>query len=198
MYVITKEPIAVQNEITKQNAYKKVFMDDKGNSLADQFKEVKFTAADGQILSENAGVYFESALEEAGYKSDVINGVAVAYNNGTEVGCVVTVTAKDGYAGDIKFTVGIASDGTVTGISMLSIGETAGLGMRAKDADFTGKFVNKNVDAFKVTKTDAVNDNEIDALSGSTITSKAVVNGVNSALTVYKNLDLKAGGAVVE
>ena len=74
---------------------------------------------------------------------------------------------------------------------MLSISETAGLGMRAKDDSFTSQYTNKKVDSYKVTKQGASSDNEIDALSGSTITSKAVTNGVNSALVAFKNISGK-------
>ena len=56
--------------------------------------------------------------------------------DGSEAGYVITVTDKDGYGGDIQITVGIMSDGTVNGISFLSISETAGLGMRAKEPSF--------------------------------------------------------------
>ena len=50
------------------------------------------------------------------------------------VGYVVNVTSHEGYGGDIDISVGIREDGTVTGIEMLSISETAGLGMKAKEA----------------------------------------------------------------
>lgn len=185
VYQITKEPIATQEAKTKQETYKKVFIDntktDEVAYLADSFEEVTLDSAT-----------MENALTEAGYTNDEVNEAAKAVDaSGNEVGYAVTVTAKDGYGGDIKFTVGILTDGTVNGISMLSISETAGLGMRAKDDSFTSQYTNKKVDSYKVTKQGASSDNEIDALSGSTITSKAVTNGVNSALVAFKNISGK-------
>ena len=53
-----------------------------------------------------------------------------------EEGYVVTATDGDGYGGDIQITVGIQKDGTISGISFLSISETAGLGMNAQKPAF--------------------------------------------------------------
>ena len=46
------------------------------------------------------------------------------------LGYVITVTTREGYGGDIQFAVGVRMDGTVNGMSILDIAETAGLGMR--------------------------------------------------------------------
>ena len=97
-----------------------------------------------------------------------------------------------GYGGDINFSMGVSMDGTVTGVEMLSLSETAGLGMRAKDEEFKGQFAGKTVDQFVVTKNGASAENEIDAISGATFTSKAVTNGVNAGLRFYESL--KEGG----
>ncbi len=188
VYSITKDPIATQKEKAQQEAYKKVF------STADHFTALTDdNYSDGKVADT-----LKPILSEAGYDKDEINGVVVAYDAaGKSLGLVLTTTAKDGYGGDIQFTVGIKEDGTVNGISMLSINETAGLGMRAKDAAFTDKFANKQVEEFKVTKTGSTSDSEIDALSGSTITSKAVTNGVNSAIVAFNYIynNVVNGGA---
>ena len=65
---------------------------------------------------------------------------------------MVTVTDKEGYGGDIQITVGVTKDGTVSGVSILSISETAGLGMRATEAKFQEQYVGKNTDKFYVSK----------------------------------------------
>ena len=70
----------------------------------------------------------------------------------------------------------------VMGISFLSLSETPGLGMKAKDDDFMSQFSNKKVDFFKYTKSEAKADNEINAISSATITSNAVTHGVNGAI----------------
>ena len=53
------------------------------------------------------------------------------------MGFVVSVTSHDGYGGDIALSVGILNDGTVKGIEMLEIAETAGLGMKQGKSPFT-------------------------------------------------------------
>ena len=103
----------------------------------------------------------------------------------TKLGYVLNVTTSQGYGGDIKFSIGITNDGTVNGISILSISETAGLGMRAEDV-LKPQYAGKNVPEFTVVKTGAANDSEIDAISGATITSKAVTGAVNGSLYFYQ------------
>ena len=72
------------------------------------------------------------ASSDIDFSKDKVNEVAIGKKGGETAGYVVTVTDSDGYGGDIKFTVGISTDGKVLGVSFLSISETAGLGMRAK------------------------------------------------------------------
>ena len=108
---------------------------------------------------------------------------------------MITVTDKEGYGGDIQISVGILADGTVNGISILSIGETAGLGMNATNPDFYNQYAGKQVASFEVTKNGESGDNMIDALSGATITSRAVTGGVNAALAYYQTI---TGGSVNE
>lgn len=125
--------------------------------------------------------------------------------NGKIVGFVITVVAGDGYGGDIKFSTGISSDGKYMGTSILSISETAGLGMRAKtDPAFLAQFNGASVDKFTVVKdgTGSSSEDKIDAIGGSTVTSKAVTKGINTALAVFKELKSEnvktVGGASIE
>ena len=82
----------------------------------------------------------------------------------------------------------IGNDGVVEGVEILSISETAGLGMKATEAKFRDQYVGKTVEAFTVTKTGASSDEEIDALSGATITSNAVTNAVNAGLAYFNHV----------
>ncbi len=192
VYDITKTPIASQNEKAKQEAYRAVMAD------ADKFEEIDgFSAADG------ATSYLAKGDED--YSADEITEVVAGVKDNKIIGFVVTVVAGDGYGGDIKFSVGIKADGTYSGTSILSISETAGLGMRAKtDPTFLGQLEGKKVSKFNVVKdgTGSSADDKVDAIGGSTITSKAVVKGVNAALTVYNGLasaNVKTvGGATIE
>ena len=173
VYDITKEPIAAARENTRQEAFHSVLPD------ASSFEEYEGYDAQkaGELLGEN------------GYDSDEITETVVGKDDsGETVGYVVNVISHEGYAGDIEISVGIAADGTVRGIEMLSIGETAGLGMKADEADFKDQFKDQNVPEFSYSKTGATQEGEIDALSGATITTNAVTNGVNAGLCVFQLL----------
>ena len=65
--------------------------------------------------------------------------------------------------------------------------------MKAQEEDFYGQFEGKNVDLFEVVKATPSADNQIEAISGSTITSKAMANGVNACLVYFRNV--LTGGA---
>jgi len=173
VFEITRDPISVQNEKAKQKSYQQVFPD------ADRF-EVVTEESDAKYLAV-AGTKVESVrIDEIVLANDA---------EGTLLGYVFTVTSSKGYGGDITFSLGITLNGTVNGISFLSISETAGLGMKANTSDFKNQFKNKQVESFEVTKTGAASDNEIDAISGATITSSAVTNAVNAGLTIYQYLE---------
>ncbi|HJD42308.1 MAG TPA: RnfABCDGE type electron transport complex subunit G [Candidatus Mediterraneibacter quadrami] len=179
VYDITKEPIAQAQENTKQEAYRTVLSD------ASEFETVEFDAdAAASLLSEN------------GYTSDVITEIAEGMDaGGATVGYVISVQSSEAYDGSLSLSVGIASDGTVKGIEMLEISETAGLGMKADEAEFKDQFKDKNVQKFTYTKTGEDGDDKIDAISGATITTNAVTNAVDSALVYFQN---ELGGGVNE
>ena len=101
-------------------------------------------------------------------------------------------TAKDGSQGSITFSVGIQNDGTVNGYSITDISETPGLGMKAEEESFYSQFQNKLVDTFEVVKTTPSADNQIEAITGSTITSKAMANGCNAAILYFQS-ELQGG-----
>lgn len=171
VYEITKQPIAEAQEAATQAAYQTVFAD------ADEFVEYEdFDAAEALEYVTS----FESCT------SDVIDGVVIAYADDVAIGHVITVTAKDGYAGDITFTIGVTNEGMMNGISILTISETAGLGMNATKESFSGQFADVLAQGFYVTKTGSTDDCEIDAISGATITSNAVTNGVNAGLLYWE------------
>lgn len=175
---ITKEPIAQQEQKAKNEACQNVF------AAADSFE--------AQELADSAQI--EQVLTDAGISgADIDELMAAKDASGALLGCVITVTDHEGYGGDIQFSMGITNEGTLNGISLLSISETAGLGMRAGEV-LVPQFADKNVSKFTYTKTGATADSEIDAISGATITTNAVVNGVNAGLAYFDKI-LKGGSA---
>jgi electron transport complex protein RnfG len=176
VYEITKDPIEAASAATAQAAYKEVFAD------ADSFE-----ALDG--FDKNAAT---DLVVENGY-TDSIDDVQTAKDaSGNDLGYVITVTAKDASQSTITFSVGIQNDGTVNGYSVTDIAETPGLGMKVKEESFYSQFQNKLVDTFTVVKNAPAADDEIEALSGATISSKAMANGINAALTYFRS---ELGGA---
>ena len=105
--------------------------------------------------------------------------------SGDTIGYVFKTSAK-GYGGDIDLMVGIDTSGKVTGVSILSISETAGLGMNAKNESFINQYIGKS-GTIGVSK-NGTSDTEIQALTGATITSKAVTSAVNTALSLYSQI----------
>lgn len=179
VYEVTKEPIALAKEKAKNEAYQTVMKD------ADTF--------DAEVVLKEKKV--SKLLAEKGITGCNVDEVVAAKTNDEIIGYIFTTTTSEGYGGDIQISVGIANDGTVTGVEILSISETAGLGMNADTPEFKAQYADKKVDAFAVTKTGAAADNEIDAISGATITSNAVTNAVNTSVACFQEW---LGGSVNE
>ena len=98
---------------------------------------------------------------------------------------MIDSTNSEGYGGDIEVMVGIKNDGTINGIRFLSISETAGMGMKAKEPQFTDQFKGMKAEQIKYTKTGRSGSDEIDAVSGATVTTKAVTKAENGALKAF-------------
>ena len=133
VYEITKDPIAKQEAQAKAEAYEQVFTD------AAAFEEVEMDDTLIQTIRDH--------LDQEGYKAQSIEEVMRAEDqSGETLGYAFTVVTSEGYGGDIQFSMGVQNDGTLNGISILSIGETAGLGMNADTPAFKDQFVGKQVE----------------------------------------------------
>lgn len=180
VYDITKEPIQAQQEKIKQEAYLKVFPG------AASFEE------DESLHVSNS----DAILTDAGYAEEIIDEALVAKDGaGQALGYVFTVTTMEGYGGAITLSMGVTNEGTLNGIEILSISETAGLGMKADTEEFKNQFAGKTVAQFSYSKTGAGTEYEIDALSGATITTNAMVNAVNAGLVYFQAV---TGGVTYE
>ena len=122
----------------------------------------------------------------------VAKGLVVEVYEGLDNGNVVGYafkTVPSGYAGAIELMVGISADGKVTGINMGTNKETPGLGTKAAEPNFKDQYNGKSVDkALEVVKGKATGENSIVAISGATITSKAVTDGVNAAIESFSSV----------
>lgn len=176
VYEITKDPIARQEAQAKAEAYEQVFTD------AAAFEEVKMDDTLIQMIRDQ--------LDQEGYKAQSIEEIMRAEDqSGEMLGYAFTVVTSEGYGGDIQFSMGVQNDGTLNGISILSIGETAGLGMNADTPAFKDQFVGKQVEQLQYTKNGATQDDEINAISGATVTTNAMTNGVNAGLCAFRVME---------
>lgn len=120
------------------------------------------------------------------------DGCYIGLSAGEAVGYVFETEAK-GYGGSVKVMTGIDIDGNITGVTVLEHEETPGLGANAEKTSFTDQYVQMApTDGIKLVKNKAPAEGEIEALTGASITSKAVTDAVNAAIEQYMSLK---GGA---
>lgn len=167
----TKDTIMEQVTVQEESAKREVF------SEAESFEEI-------------------SDLEAVTDSNEDMKCVKKAYTsikNSKTIGRVYSVETI-GYGGIISVAVGIDEKGRTTGAKIVSHSETPGLGSKAADEPFISQFVDIiPKESLKVVKSGASKDEEIDAVSGATITSKAVVKAVQAALMVDSELKKREG-----
>ena len=160
---VTASTIAQRNEQANAEARKLVL------ESAQDFEEVK------DVKTDNSKGVKVSEIYEAKDAS------------GNTVGYTLKVLPS-GYGGTIELMVGIDSaNGQVSGINVVSNSETAGLGAKSTDPEFSDQYKGKPLEELSVLKNGTPGDTEIKAISGATITSTAVTNGVDAAIEVYNN-----------
>ena len=160
---VTASTIAQRNEQANAEARKLVL------ESAQDFKQVK------DVKTDNSKGVEVSEIYEAKDAS------------GNTVGYTLKVLPS-GYGGTIELMVGIDSaKGQVSGINVVSNSETAGLGAKATNPEFSDQYKGKPLEELSVLKNGTPGDTEIKAISGATITSTAVTNGVDAAIEVYNN-----------
>jgi len=171
---VTRDPIAKAEIDARNQTYSEVFADAK------DFKDLDMS--EEEIVKNG-----EKALSDADIASCEINNAMKAVDGDTVLGYVIAATSKNGYGGKIQIAVGINNDGEITGFSVISHNETAGLGAKSKDdPEFAAQFKGKTAsESIEVIKGGGATGNQIDAISGATITSKAVTEATNAATAFY-------------
>ncbi len=104
------------------------------------------------------------------------DNVYVGTMDGKTVGYAVNVITQEGYGGAIEMIVGFDEEFKMTGVEYISMSETPGLGTRAKEESFNSQFIGQPAKDFE----------EIEALTGATVTSKAVNGAINQASNMAK------------
>lgn len=122
----------------------------------------------------------------AGYASDKPDNVAKLIKK--DDGALAFEIIANGYnKGGLDLLVAMNGDGSVKGIAVVSITETPGLGTNVNNSEFLSLFSGIRDNAVIVKKTPAA-DNEVEAVTGATYSSKGVAAAVNTAISVYKQL----------
>ena len=127
----------------------------------------------------------QEVLPSAAYEDVEYSGAdsrVLGIQKAGDAGWIVTVKVP-GSQNTIEMLVGVDGSGSVTGVKMIDIKETAGLGAKAEDAEWCAQFKGANSHV-AVTK----DGGDIDAITGATITSRAVSDGVNAALDAVATL----------
>lgn len=165
---VTKEPIAFSRTEEKNKAYRGMFKE------AESFEENE------ALVKKCEGS--KEFLKDKGFNGTTVNEALIAKGKNETIGYIINATSPNGYGGNIQISLGLDKEGKIQGFEILSISETVGLGMKAKEEEFKSQFPGKKAKEIKYTKSGAANEDEINAISGATITTSAVTEAVNSAL----------------
>lgn len=157
-----------------------------GTNLLTADKIAELTAA-----NEKAAV--EKVIKAESYNKFELNKYTYfkAQNGENTVGYAFILGAN-GYGGAVKCVVGVDITGKITAVEITDVSnETPGLGQNAGRTSFTDQFKGKSTE-LSVVKSGA-KENEVQAVTGATITSKAVTTSVNLALELYKKIEGEDG-----
>lgn len=110
------------------------------------------------------------------------NGQLYVAKSGEEIKGYIVETQSRGYGGIVKVMIAISADKKITGIKILSAAdETPGLGQNVTKENFYSQYIGKTEQVVVVKNGANSDNNEIDAVTGATISSRAVTTAVNKA-----------------
>ncbi|SNX53142.1 RnfABCDGE type electron transport complex subunit G [Thermoanaerobacterium sp. RBIITD] len=168
---ITEKPIAKQKENTNMEAMKAVLKADQYTKIDLSKYNFKFDTSGDPKLSPDP---------------KLIEEINEGKSGGNVSGYVIKV-APQGFSGPVEEMIGIDKEGKITGITIVNQSETPGLGAKSIDPNWNRQYKDKKTDKdLTVVKTAPSQDNQIQAITGATITSKAVTKGVNTAIEAFK------------
>ncbi len=173
-YNLTKDKIEERAMLDSENAKREVLGD------MDKFENI-----------DNIDLIKEEILKNDPDKGSLrlIKEAYIGIKSGQEHGYVFLVTVN-GYGCEIDLMIGINMDGKITGVKVIKHSETPGLGSKATNDDFLSQFIDitptENLNVIKGQKT---KPEEISAVSGATISSRAIASAVQSACDMAAELN---------
>lgn len=107
--------------------------------------------------------------------------------SGNQMGYAIkTLSTVSGYGGDIELFIGISPEGDIKGLYVTALQETKGLGSRVTESEFQSQFIGKSTDSqLQVVKNNSPGDDEVQAVTGATISSRAFTSAINNAFNIY-------------
>lgn len=175
VYSMTKDTIEEQKAAAAAASYRSV--------LPEALSFEKSEKADTAIEALGGAVYGQ------GFGKVYINEAYAGYDEaGHLVGYAISVTTAEGYDGNITLSMGIDGEGTLLGILFTELNETPGMGMRAGEEAFLRQFKNRTSAALIHNKGGQSGPDTVDAISGASTTTGAVVNAVNAGLDFYRSV----------
>lgn len=155
-----------------------------------QWGSTAFADADARLDEAQGGaqraLLFPDAASFEKIAAPSVEGLKSVYK--TDSGDYVFDVASAGYGGDVELLVGIASDGTVAGIQVISESETDGIGSNALTDDYLGGFAGMEATGSLTIEDGSGDATHVDGVSGATFTSTAVVTDLNIAFEAYAAL----------
>lgn len=160
VYLLTKKPITMAKDNIVNEAIKKVVPRFDNEPAAEAFTQ----AIDGEQVK-----------------------IYPAKNGGKVIGYAIESFSNNGFGGRISIMVGMLSDGTINAISVVEQKETPGLGDKMQKTDImTGQFTGKN--PAKMNMAVKKDGGDVDAITASTISSRAFVDAVDRAVRIFNNI----------
>lgn len=153
-----------------------------------------------KINAENTKKAMSRVLKAETYTEKTFDNV-IYYEavNGSEVKGYIFITSANGYGGEVKVMTAVLPDNKVKAIEILDVsGETPGLGQNAAKKEFYGQYAGLSGNITVVKSGADTEKAEINAITGATITSRAVTKAVNEALDMCKEIITETEASVSE
>lgn len=173
-YHVTKPVIDAKAAAKKLEAYVAVYP-----TAAGMQENEAITAAIADI-----DTFFTENEISGAYVTEVLEAID---ESGEVIGYAMNFGATKGFGGAIDMSLGIDKTGTIQGLSILVNNETQGFGSKASEPAFLDQFPGVKGPEIKAVSGKSA-ENEIDGITGATVTTKAVTAGINGALAfLYAN-----------
>ena len=160
------------------------------NSITEPIiEEMRMESSFGALMeifpeADNFQAIEQDKLEEIKASNDIVTEVNEALEGETLVGYSFKVVTG-GYGGDVVTIVGVHATGNIAGIKVVENSETPNLGTVIEEDRFTDSFKEKTTEEELVPVDNPSAENEVQGLSGATVSATAVINGVNSAREAF-------------